>query len=287
MTPPPPSPDTSRAPDPTGPDSTAPRRRRAHRRTALGPLDALRRLRTTGTEGVASWNRRMLAEADDGTRRGTRWGRGAFAFVPAALAVGALAGALSQGALAATFNVTDQPFSLTSNGVSGLGFGAIVNTPPIGHPDGSTSTDTGMTRVGFASAGLAGLCAIVHQEIAGVPYSLLLTAGQDVQDGAPTEFTPDIDASNLYLQAVELGSSGVTTLENAVIGQSADQVLVDGRPLTGARPGAFGLGSTGENGGSSVELHGLDATAYDAEIAGSLALPQLTLKVVGGKATTC
>ncbi|GAA2772655.1 DUF6230 family protein [Streptomyces showdoensis] len=248
-----------------------------------GPREAARSL----ARAAAAWNTAMLAEAADGTRRGTRWGRGAFAFVPSALAVGALGAALAQGALAANFSVTGQPFSLTSNGISGTGFGAIVNTPPVGRPDGGTTTDTGMARVGFASAGLAGLCGIVHQSIAGVPYSLLLTAGQKVTATPPGTFTTDIDASNLFIQATELKSYGPTTLQNAVIGQSADQVLVDGKPLTGAVPGGFGLGSAGGPGGSSVTLHGLNATAYDAEIAGALVLPQLDIRIVGGSAATC
>ncbi|WP_370415762.1 DUF6230 family protein [Streptomyces fradiae] len=247
------------------------------------PRETARALARAG----ARWNAEMLAEAADGTRRGTRWGRGAFALVPAALAVGALGGAMSQGALAANFSVTGQPFTLTSNGVSGTGFGAIVNTPPVGKPDGTSTATTGMARVGFAQAGLAGLCGIVHQSIAGLPYSLLLTAGQQVTTAPPATFTTDIDASNLYIQATELQSYGPTTLQNAVIGQSADQVLVDGRPLTGAVPGGFGLGSAGGPGGSSVNLHGLNATAYDAEIAGALVLPQLDIRIVGGTATSC
>ncbi|MGW1935133.1 DUF6230 family protein, partial [Streptomyces sp. NPDC001919] len=226
-------------------------------------------------------------EAADGRRRGTRWGRCALALAPSALAIGVLGTALAQGALAANFSVTGQPFTLTSNGVEGTGFGAIVNTPAVGRPDGSTTTDTAMARVGFASAGLAGLCGIVHQTIAGVPYSLLLTGGQKVAATPPTAFTTDIDASNLYIQATELRAYGRTTLQNAVLGQSADQVTVAGRPLTGAVPGGFGLGSAGGEGGSSITLHGLDATAYDAEMAGALVLPDLRIRVVAGTATTC
>ncbi|TXS14831.1 cholesterol esterase [Streptomyces sp. adm13(2018)] len=251
----------------------------------IGP--ALARMRTAGTGAAAAWNARMLAEAADGHRRGTRWGRGALALVPSALAIGVLGSALAQGALAANFSVTGQPFTLTSNGVEGSGFGAIVNTPAVGRPDGSTTTNTAMARVGFASAGLAGLCGIVHQTIAGVPYSLLLTGGQKVAATPPTAFTTDIDASNLYIQATELRAYGKTTLQNAVLGQSADQVTVAGRPLTGAVPGGFGLGSAGGEGGSSITLHGLDATAYDAEMAGALVLPDLKIRVVPGTATTC
>ncbi|MFD8642409.1 DUF6230 family protein [Streptomyces zaomyceticus] len=247
---------------------------------------SLARMRTTGARAATGWNARMLAEAADGTRRGTRWGRGALALVPSALAVGALGSALAQGALAANFSVAGQPFTLTSNGVEGSGFGAIVNTPAVGRPDGSTTT-TAMARVGFASAGLAGLCGIVHQTIAGVPYSLLLTGGQKVTATPPGTFTTDIDASNLYIQATELQAYGPTTLQNAVLGQSADQVTVAGKPLTGALPGGFGLGSAGGEGGSSIKLHGLNATAYDAEMAGALVLPDLKIRVVAGTATTC
>ncbi|NEA48090.1 DUF6230 family protein [Streptomyces sp. SID10815] len=244
-------------------------------------------LRSAGARQAADWNERMLAQAGDGTRRGTRWGRSALAAVPAAVAVGALGTALAGGALAAGFNITHQPFTLTSNGVSGTGFGAIVNTPAVGEADGTTSTRTGMTRVGFSQARLAGLCGIVHQRFAGVPYSLLLTAGQKVEEGSSGSFTPDIEAKNLYLQATDLGSRGATRLENTVIGQSADQVSVAGKPLSGAQPGAFGLGSAGGEGGASISLRGLVAQAHDAEIAGSMELPGLNLRVVPGSATSC
>ncbi|WP_405852319.1 DUF6230 family protein [Streptomyces sp. NBC_00090] len=247
-------------------------------------------MKANGPRAAADWNSRMLAEAADGTRRGTRWGRGALALVPSALAVGVLGTALAQGALAANFSVTGQPFTLTSNGVEGTGFGAIVNTPAVARADGTTTTHTAMARVGFASAGLAGLCGIVHQTIAGVPYSLLLTGGQKVTATPatpPGAFTTDIDASNLYIQATELQAYGPTTLQNAVLGQSADQVTVAGKPLTGALPGGFGLGSAGGEGDSSIRLHGLNATAYDAEMAGALVLPDLRIRVVAGTATSC
>ncbi|MCZ0978907.1 DUF6230 family protein [Streptomyces diastatochromogenes] len=235
---------------------------------------------------AADWNARMLAQAADGTRRGTRWGA---APSPSSLRRRHRPPRhrLAQGALAANFSVTGQPFTLTSNGVEGSGFGAIVNTPAVARPDGTSTTSTAMARVGFASAHLAGLCGIVHQTIAGVPYSLLLTGGQTVTATAPATFTTDIDASNLYIQATELQAYGPTTLQNAVLGQSADQVTVAGKPLTGALPGGFGLGSAGGEGGSSISLHGLNASAYDAEMAGALVLPDLKLRVVAGTANAC
>ncbi|MFD4985385.1 DUF6230 family protein [Streptomyces sp. NPDC058374] len=247
----------------------------------------LGRLSAAGARQAADWNERMPAEDADGTRRGTRWGRSTLAALPAALAIGVLGSALAGGALAAGFNVTHQPFTLTSNGVAGDGFGAVVNTPAIGTPDGSTRTDTGMTRVGFSDARLAGLCGVVHESFAGLPYSLLLTAGQEVKGGASGGFTPDISAKNLYLQATGLKSRGTTRLENTVIGHSADQVEVAGKPLAGAQPGGFGLGSAGGGGGATISLRGLDAKAHAAEIAGSMELPGLNLRVVAGSAESC
>jgi hypothetical protein len=170
--------------------------------------------------------------------------------------------------------------------VQGSGFGAILNTPSVEGSSGTVTTTTGMARVGFAQAGLAGLCGIVHQNIAGLPYSLLLTAGQTVTTTPPSTVTTDINASDLYIEANTLDGA-TTTLQNAVLGLAADQVLVDGKQLTGYQPGGFGLGSDGGTGGSSVTLAGLNASAYDAEIAGSLTLPGLQIRVQAGSATSC
>ncbi|MER5638884.1 DUF6230 family protein [Kitasatospora sp. NPDC002227] len=247
-----------------------------------------RQWHTRGRTAALDWNRRMLEEAADGTRRGTCWGRCAAVLLPAGLGAGALGASMAAGVLAASFNVTNTPFTLMSNGVSGTGFGAILNTPTIESNTGTTSNSTAMARVGFASANLAGLCGIVHQSFAGVGYSLLLTAGQQVTATPPATFTTDLNASNLYIEAPSLNASGSTTLQNAVLGMAADQVMVAGSPLTGAQAGGFGLGSAGSGpGGSTVTLAGLNATANTAEIAGSLTLQSLSIRVVPGSATSC
>ncbi|KPC94507.1 cholesterol esterase, partial [Streptomyces sp. NRRL F-6602] len=49
----------------------------------------------------------------------------------------------------------------------------------------------------------------------------------------------------------------------------------------------FGLGSAGGKGGASISLRGLDARAHAAEIAGSMELPGLNLRVVPGSAKSC
>lgn len=232
---------------------------------------------------LRNWNTALLqADADRDVRNGTRWGRAGIFLLPTVLSIGGLGSLMAQGVLAAGFNVTNTAFTLTSNGVTGSGFGAVLNTPTVEAADGSTSTNIGMARVSFSSAQLAGLCGIVHQKIAGLQYSLIITAGQDVAATAPTDFTTDIDASNLSLETTGLKASA-TSLTNAVLGASADEVKVGGAGLAGAVPGGFGLDASQ----GSVSIAGLNATAYTAEIAGTLGLPGLELSVVAGSATHC
>ncbi len=213
------------------------------------------RMRTAGARAASDWNTRMLAEAADDTRRGTRWGRGALAFVPRPWPSAPSARRWPRGA-GRQLQRHRGALHPDLQRRPGQRLRRHRQHPAVGRPDGTTTTNTAMARVGFASAGLAGLCGIVHQKIAGVPYSLLLTGGQKVTATPPGTFTTDIDASNLYIQATELQAYGPTTLQNAVLGQSADQVTVAGKPLTGAVPGGFGLGSAGGEGGSSIKLHG-------------------------------
>jgi hypothetical protein len=68
----------------------------------------------------------MLDEADDGTRRGTRWGIGAGALAPSIATVAVLGFAITQGALAASFNVSNQKFLLNVKELQGTGLGAVL-----------------------------------------------------------------------------------------------------------------------------------------------------------------
>ncbi|TWF91575.1 DUF6230 family protein [Kitasatospora viridis] len=175
-----------------------------------------------------------------------------------------------------------------SNGVSGTGFGAVLNTPTVESSTGSTSNTTAMARVASPAPTWPGCAGSSTSPSPGWGYSLLLTAGQQVTVTPPTTFTTDLNASNLYIEAPSLSASGSTTLQNAVLGMAADQVMVAGSPLTGAQAGGFGLGSAGSGpGGSTVNLAGLNATANTAEIAGSLTLQSLSIRVVPGSATSC
>ncbi|MEZ0112229.1 hypothetical protein ABH920_006248 [Catenulispora sp. EB89] len=253
---------------------------------------------------VREWNRRMLEMADDGTRRGTRWGRGACAFVPSMTAIGGLGAEVASGALAVNLMVSNSQFQLYSNAVYNTsGFGAaLVNQTVSGAASG-----TPMARVGFAKASLNGFCAIVSQNFgtSAVPVNVELvlkggdqvlpsiTASPPTFTGTPPAAANPIAANDLFFQTTGLKALGTTNLANAVLGQSADTVTVDGVPLgtqTSTGPGlapvttgAFGVSAaTGTTAGAKVDLAGLNATAYDADIVGQLTLPNLTVNVYTG-----
>ncbi|NUP50532.1 MAG: cholesterol esterase [Catenulispora sp.] len=255
------------------------------------------------TGAVREWNRRMLETAEDGTRRGTRWGRGACAFVPSMTAIGGLGVEVASGALAVNLSVTNSQFQLYSNAVYNTsGFGAALVNQTV-----SGGTGTPMARVGFAKASLNGFCAIVTQNFgtSAVPVNveLVLKGGDQVLPsitsatptftGTPPAVTTPISANDLFFQTTGLRALGTTNLANAVLGQSADTVTVDGNPLgtqTSSGPGlapvtagAFGISAaTGGAAGAKVDLAGLNATAYDADIVGQLTLPNLTVNVYTG-----
>ncbi|GAA1969135.1 DUF6230 family protein [Catenulispora subtropica] len=259
-------------------------------------------VRVTGA--VREWNRRMLETAEDGTRRGTRWGRGACAFVPSMTAIGGLGVEVASGALAVNLSVSNSQFQLYSNAVYNTsGFGAALVNQTV---SGSTS-GTPMARVGFAKASLNGFCAIVTQNFgtSSVPINVELvlkggdqvlptiTAATPTFTGAPPAVTNPISANDLFFQTTGLRALGTTNLANAVLGQSADTVTVDGNPLgtqTSSGPGlapvtvgAFGISAaTGGAAGAKVDLAGLNATAYDADIVGQLTLPNLNVNVYTG-----
>jgi hypothetical protein len=225
-------------------------------------------------------------DADPDQRYGTRWLRGGTYFLPVLLVIGGLGDLMARGVLATGFNVEDSAFTLASNEITGTGFGAVMNNPTMETSATTTANNVGMARAGFASAQLAGLCGVVTQTIpygtGNLTFYLQLTAGQAVQTSyTPTStFTPDINASNLFLEVTNLNVAENTVLNNANLGESADQVNVGGTNLGGSA-GMFGLDASQ----GSVSIVGLNATAYTAEISGSLTLPGLDISVSTTKPT--
>ena len=226
-------------------------------------------------ERVRRWNDRMRGEARTG-RRGTRWSRSTLVGLPAVGLAALLGVGMAQGVVAANFFVAGQPFTLRSDQVNGSGFAAFLHSRQIA--DGTaTGKGEAMARAGFQSARLDGLCAVVHQTILGLPYTLKLNAGSPV-DGTPNGGPDMIDAYNLILEAKAVQGTH-SSFSEMVLGKTAHQVQMGGQPLEGGTVGAFGLEA------GVVEVRGLTADAYTAEISGNISLPKLTLSILPGRIT--
>jgi|GEM_PF-4806059 len=219
---------------------------------------------------VRARHERMLAAAEDGPTYGTRWGGGAAALAPATAAAAGIGFAIAQGVLAAGFNVANQKFTLHLDQLDGTGLGGVLATANP-RDTGSAPGGTGVLHAALASAKLSGLCVVVHQSLLGVHYSITVTAAGP----RPSE------GNNLFFDITDLTASP-TELRGAVLGESADQVAVNGTGLGGS-PGGFGLDVTR----GSVSLHNVVASAYQTQIAGALTLPSLGINVKLGDATGC
>jgi hypothetical protein len=105
----------------------------------------------------------------------------------------------------------------------------------------------------------------------GVKYSI--TVGSSGTQAA--------SGDNLFFDITDLTSSPAT-LKGAVLGVSADEIAVNDTSL-GGQPGAFGLDVTR----GTVNLRDVVASAYQAQVAGALTLPNLGINVKLGEAKGC
>ncbi|MGI8679656.1 MAG: DUF6230 family protein [Jatrophihabitans sp.] len=238
---------------------------------AMGSLRSrVKAAREVGRGRAKEWNERMLAEADDATPRGVRWSRGSLALVPATAAVLIIGLAIAQGLLAASFNVSNQKFDLHVKTLDGTGLGAVLAASNLKNSDSSTQK-AGVLHAGLKSAKLSGLCIVVHQSMLGVKYSITVGAGGAVAS----------DGQNLFFDITDLNATPAT-LRGAILGESADDVAINGTSL-GGTPGAFGLDVTR----GTVNLANVVGSAYQAQVAGSLKLPNLAINVKLGDVNSC
>ena len=211
------------------------------------------------------WNEQMLADAEAHPLQGTRWARSGWALVPTTLAVAAIGVAITQGVLAANFAVNDQAFTLNVAQLEGQGLGAVLAAENLG-----SGKKTGVLHAGMVSAKLSGVCIVVHQSVLGVDYTITVSSGAGGATG-----------DNLYFDVTDLSASPAT-LKGAILGESADQVTVNGNSLGGAK-GGFGL----DNSKGSVTLNNVSGSAYQAQVAGALSLPHLGINVHLGTVNHC
>lgn len=269
-----------------------------------------RRLR----QGLTGRSDAMLLAAES-ERRGTRL-RG---LPMVAVGLGALAGMfglVSSNVMAVNFTTSNNSFDLYSNYMDAQQAAGFLNGTT--KQDGS---QVGVAELGVKSAKLAGLCAIAHQDIGLLgTYSLVMTAGDDVQANPDTTSLPPGWAPGTDVNAAD--NTPVAGLKaGALIGDrrasaiSADTLFVDANALSGygnnvsglnlgqsagtvaglagvdwptgsggVDPGAAGSTTSGNFGlyAQQFNIANLDAGTYGLNLAGSITLPKLHIKVVSG-----
>lgn len=148
---------------------------------------------------------------------------------PAAAAVVVIGAAISQGALAANFNVANSPLTLHINSLDAQGLGIVVAPTTLKDANGETISKP-VLHAALGSGQIDGICMIAQQSILGVTYSVVLSApsGPERASGANVQFD------------VESLSAKDVALSNVIIGKSADDISLNGQSL-GGQPGGFGL----------------------------------------------
>ncbi|MET9929676.1 MULTISPECIES: cholesterol esterase [unclassified Streptomyces] len=218
------------------------------------------------------------------TRGVTRWRRSVFLALPATVAVGAMATAMVQGALAANLSLTSVPFTLSSKTVAApQGIGAVMHTVDAGGPKGSA-------EVGLAKAGLDGICVHAVQSVDLPVIGSLGTWSLNISSpAAATPLTSEqlvagggLQANKLVLDAQALKAS-TATLHAAdgspnVIGAAADSAGIKSTGINDGTAGQFGLDATG----GRTDIKNLNADANAATISGAITLPDLAIGIAHG-----
>jgi len=185
----------------------------------------------------------------------TNWRRFAVAVAVPTAAAGALIFGMANGAFAASFAISGQPFKISADMLDGTGFSQYGDT--LKTKEGARDVPVAMS--GIASAKLYNLCQSVRAP--GSPVSLTIRAGRDPD--APAR------ATNLLIGMSEL--SGDAEFTDINIGQDAS-TLGQGGPDAKGASGAFGQEA------AHVVIKDLRQTAVSTT-AGTFTLTGLTLKL--------
>lgn len=268
-----------------------------------GSVSLRQRATTFGAEHVdtmraqlESQSERMLAEADS-TRRGTRVRGIPLAGVGFALLT-LLLSMVYQSILAVNFTTGNKDMAIYSNYLDAAQAAGYL--APTSQQD---DTEVGALQLGIKTAKLAGFCAIAQQNILGLPYSLVITAGATIPDSydgttatpggttvdaagklTGTSLADSIKANNLFLDSTGLGGFG-NLISGMNLGQSADTVAAStGLPW----PTGGGPADTAPTGGNfglyaqQLNVAGLGGRSYGLNLAGDITLPKLNIGVVSG-----
>ncbi len=180
-----------------------------------------------------------------------RWRRFGLIMVPAAIVAAVLVSLTAKGAVAASFAVSGQQFTVTASKLNGTGFEQFGST----FKQSNGKSDPVAVSV-IRNATLSHMC----QSVKVLGVTLRITAGSGS--------TP-VTAQNLVVGATDL--SGNATFKNISVGQDADTLSQAGE--TG-QPGTFGQQASG------VAITDVHQVAWSTT-AGTFKLPGFHLQVGG------
>jgi hypothetical protein len=184
----------------------------------------------------------------------TNWRRFAVAVAVPTAAAGALVFGLANGAFAASFAISGQPFKISADKLDGVGFAQYGS-----QQETAKGQAVPVAMSGIASAKLYNLCQSVRAP--GSPISLTIRAGREANNPAK--------ATNLLIGMSELNGNAEFTDIN--IGQDAS-TLGQGGPEAKGPLGSFGQEA------SRVVITDLKQTAVSTT-AGTFTLTGLNLKI--------
>ncbi|MCE5287739.1 MAG: DUF6230 family protein [Nocardiaceae bacterium] len=227
--------------------------------------------RTKASAAADTFNANVRHAANTAPSNRTRWGRSSAVIVPSLAVVTGLGAAMTQGALAASFNVADKPMSLAVQSLDAQGLDIVVSSLNVTDTKGNTKPEA-ILHAAVGSGTLTGVCIIASQSILGGTYSVVLSVPPDAGLA---------NGQNLQFDVTRLVGHNVT-LSNALIGKSADLLAVNGVSLNG-QPGGFGVdGSEG-----TAHLENVEGTARGATILGSLQAPTFDASIHPGEVKSC
>jgi Family of unknown function (DUF6230) len=169
----------------------------------------------------------------------TRWRRFAAVVLPAVAATGAIVFGMANGAIAASVNVSGQPFKVSAEELDGNGFVQYGGFAKSGE-----NTQTPVAMSGIRHATLYKLCQSVR--VPNLPFSMVIKAGERRDNQA--------EADDLLIAMNDL--KGDATFNNISIG-------VDAGTLSAGAPGLADRGIPGQFGQKSdhVNIKNLQQTA--------------------------
>lgn len=214
---------------------------------------------------------------------------------------------VSSNVLAVNFTTTDQTFQVYSNYIQGVSAGGYIGR----NNAASAAGQTGVAEIGIKTARLDGLCVVAHQTLPVFgAVSLIIKAGASVAGsfgsasgssfvdgtGAPVPLAADgtltadggtIDATDLFLNTNNLAGYG-NKISGLNLGQNAPDTasaLSNGTWPQADGPVSGNFGLTAQH----LNIAYLNGSSYGINLAGSINLPQLQIKVVPGDAgqTAC